>query len=162
MSVRWSVGEEAAVVPVKCCGSKTTKCWKWWRIMCWQPWASWMDAVPCTVARNLGFSFSSLLPMLTLWGIFLCMFFQRTCILSTMKATYSVWCCLSVSGASVCPWIKWVQIQINSECSLWLLVLAYLGCVGQEAAICCFFVDVVPCFLLCCILRDQKPKQTTG
>lgn len=114
--MKWSLGEEAAVVPAKCCGSNSTKWWKWWRIMCWQHCASQMEAVPCTE-----FSFNSLLPMLTLWGVFcVCLFFfQRTCILNTMKATYSVQRCLSASGASVCPWIKWVQIQINSECYLW-------------------------------------------
>lgn len=71
--MKWSLGEEAAVVPAKCCGSNSTKWWKWWRIMCWQHCASQMEAVPCTE-----FSFNSLLPMLTLWGFFcVCLFFFR-------------------------------------------------------------------------------------
>lgn len=114
--MKWSVGEEAAVVPVKCCGSNTAECWRWWRIMCWQQCASQMEAVLCTVVRNLEFSFHSLLPMLTIWGVFVYVF-QRTCTLNTMKATYSVllehWWCFCVSLNQMSP------IQINSKCSLW-------------------------------------------
>lgn len=62
--------------------------------------------------------------------------------------TYLVQCFLSASDASMCPYVKWDQIEVNSEnlCDAaqhtsWSF-LAYLFCVEQGVDVCWgFFVD---------------------
>lgn len=160
-----SLGEEAAVVPGKCCGRNTAECWGWWRIVCGQHCASRMEAAPCTVARNLEFSVNSLLPMLTLWGFFCVCVFRELVFLIPWKQQNqcsAVWVLLVLLCAPESNEYKFKQWMLFvMQPGVHIFVFAYLVCVGQEVAICCFFVDVMPCFLLCCILRDQKPKQTT-
>lgn len=163
----WSVGEEAAVVPVQCSGSNTAGCWKWWRIMCWQHCTGWVEAVLCIVARNLEFPFNSLLPILTLRGVFLWMFFQRTCILNAMKTTYSVQCCLSASGASLSESNEYTfKLTVNALWdAAWCTPFCFglLGLCGTRS---CHLLFFGRCYALVFVVlyfkRSEAQKNPTG
>lgn len=154
--MKWSVGEEAAVVPVKCCGSNTTKGWKWWRIMCWQHHASRIEAVPCTVARNLGFSFNSLLPMRGNWGVFCVCFFRELIFLIPLKQhtqCSAAWVLVVLLCVPESNEYKF-KLTVNALCdAAWCTSSCFglLGLCGARSCHLLFFLWML-CLVFCCVV----------
>lgn len=115
----------------------------------------------CPVAGNLEFSFNSLLPLLTLWGFFFVYGFFRELVLLWKQQTLisAAWVLLVLLCVPESNEYKF-KSTVNALCdAAWCTYFCFclLGLCGTRS---CHLL--VFCVLLCCILRDQKPKQTTG